>query len=149
MKYVGVRHKPEHTNLFWFYVPESLSHLISVGQRIVCDTRKGKTTGVVVQIIDGFIQAEATRIIGDYFPLKPVVGLEMDFEIDEIHIPWDIQECNPDPEDIAACIRRLYSGYQTAQISCTPDGNLHDGYPEYLVAKMFGHDTIRGFCFAE
>ena len=148
MKYVGVRHKPELPYLFWFSVPEPLSHLVSIGKTVMCDTRKGKTTGVVVQVIEGFLPSEAAKLIGDYFPLKQVIGVEMEFEVNEIHIPWDMQESTPSPEEIAACVRDLYSGCQRTAVSCSPDGNLREGYPAYLVAKMFGHDTIRGFCFA-
>lgn len=147
VKYVGVRHKPEHQNLFWFYVPEQLSNMISVGKTVVCDTRKGKTTGVVAQVIDGFSPTEASKLTGNCFTVKPIVGVEMEFEVCEIHIPWDMQESTPSPEEIAACVSDLYSGRMRTAVSCTPDGNLREGYAAYLVAKMFSHDTLRGFCF--
>lgn len=149
MMYVGVKHKPEHDNLFWFSVPDSISKHIKVGAQVLCDTKKGASFGVVVSIIEGVSQKKAAGVIGDYFPLKGVLAVKRDVDISDIHIPWEMRQSSPSPDKIALRIKELYDTcYFHTPVTCSADNNLQDGYTAYLVARMFGHETLSAFCVA-
>lgn len=149
MKYVGVKHQPDQEQIYWFSVPDALEKMVFVGAKVWCNTRIGITTGKIVMIMDGFTEPDAKRIIGDYFPLKQLAAVEREFEIAEIHIPWDMESSTPSPDKIAKRVSELYStGSFNTDVSCSAEMNLEDGYTAYLVAKMFGHNTIKGVCCA-
>ncbi len=150
MKYVAVRHKPTHTNCFWFTVPEELEDRVYVGADVLCDTRKGHSTGNIASILDGVSQRDAEKIIGEHFPLKKLIAVSADYDVNEIHIPYNIASSNPRPGKIAQRMTEFYgTGRFNTAVIFSPDGELRDGYTAYLVAKMFGHDTLRGFCVAD
>lgn len=147
MKYVSVRHKPTHQNVWWFSVPAELENRVKVGSEVLCSTRKGTAPGRIVSILENVEQTDAEKIIGDHFPLKPLIATSTDFDINEIHIPLEYEMTTPDADKIKQRIKEFYStGKFDTPIIFTPDGNLRDGYTAYLVARMFGHDTLRGFC---
>ena len=146
-RYVGVQHKSNDNKIFWFIVPESLADTIKLGTKVVCDTRKGRDLGLVVSIIEG---AEARHLV-PYRPTREIVAVEQDFELSKIHIPydWNLASTNPSVDKISQRINEYYqSGRFKTVVLCHPDGTLRDGYTAYLVAKMFGHDTLRAFCVA-
>lgn len=150
MKYVAIKHKPEHTNVWWFSVPEELEDKVYIGAEVLCLTRKGKATGKIVSIMDGISQTDAEKIIGNHFPLKAVFAVNVEFPLEEIHVPMEYSSTNPTPEKIAKRVNEFYSsGKFNTPVIFTPDGNLRDGYTAYLVAKMFEHNTLRGFCMAD
>lgn len=167
-------HPTEHTSiLHWFPVPDCLSHLINIGSRVVYKSGNGEQKGIVVRLVAGFPPPDEpvlfddtshlgvfptisiTAIIdvcrygGDYCSLNPegITGVFMDFEMSEIHIPWFMQSSTPTPGKIEKRIREFYdTGSFNTRIVCSADKTLKDGYTAYLVAKMFGHETIRGIC---
>lgn len=144
MKYVGVRHAPNQTSLYWFSVPEELLDYITVGTKVICDTRKGKTEGTVERVLDGFSEGEAKQISGNRYPFKSVVGAMADYGVANIHIPWEMEASTPSPDKICCRMGEFYStGTFKTKIVIAADGTLLDGYTAYLVAKMFGHDSLR------
>lgn len=147
MKYVAVKHKPTHTNVWWFVVPEELEEIVHVGAEVLCDTRKGNSTGKVEYILDGLSQNDAEKIIGNHFPLKSLIAVNVDYDMSGIHIPYEVASSNPSPDKICQRVAEFYAtGMFNTPVIFSADGNLRDGYTAYLVAKMFGHDTLRGFC---
>lgn len=152
MKYVGVKHKPEHTNLYWFAVSGELATYVGVGSKVLCDTRKGHQKGVVQIVLDGVSEDEMLRIAQfsrQYLPVKNIIAVEMDAELKDIHIPYSMEETPPSAEDIAKRVNEFYEhGRFDTPVIFTQDMNLQDGYTAYLVATMFGHETLHGFCVA-
>lgn len=147
MKYVAVKHKPTHTNVWWFSVPEELNDMVHVGAEVLCNTRKGSASGKIEAVMDGLSQSDAEKIIGNHFPLKSLIAVSVDYDMDGIHIPYHIASSNPAPEKISQRMIEFYSaGKFNTPVIFSADGNLRDGYTAYLVAKMFGHDTLHGFC---
>lgn len=147
MKYVAVKHKPEHRNVWWFSVPEELEDKVYVGAEVLCATSKGNASGKVESILDGVPQSTAEAIIGDHFPLKTIYAVKVDMNIEDIHVPIAFLDSNPDAEKIKERIKEWYSTAKfNTPILFSPDGNLKDGYTAYLVAKMFEHDTLKGYC---
>ena len=179
MRYVEVlcntepKHPTECTSiLYWFPVPDCLSHLINIGSMVMYKSDNGEQSGIVVRLVDGFLPPDeplprerdanwgfdpisitavtnVCRYGGDYCFLKPegITGVFMDFEMSEIHIPWFMQSSTPAPGKIEKRIREFYgTGAFDTRIVCSADKTLKDGYTAYLVAKMFGHETIRGIC---
>lgn len=150
MKYVAIKHNPEHTNVWWFSVPEELEDRVYVGAEVLCITRKGKASGKIMYIMEEIPQHDAEKIIGYHFPLKSIIAVSVDFPMGDIHIPLEFLTDCPAPEKIAKRVKEFYSaGRFDTPVIISPDGNLRDGYTAYLVAKMFEHDTIRGFCVME
>lgn len=149
MKCVGVRHKPEHSNLFWFEVPESLEAITQIGTQVICDTRKGNSTGVVDILVEGLDSIESIEFFKGLTPLKRIIAAKKEFELSDIHIPWDMASSAPSSDKITKRINEFYTtgAFQTP-IICGADGNLQDGYTAYLVARMFGHDTLSAFCIS-
>lgn len=147
MKYAAVKHQPDNEISYWFEVPQDLEDVVKVGKEVLCNTRRGDMTGYIVSIMDGVPQTEAARIIGNRFPLKKLLAVSMDMELSSIYIPWEMSNVSPEPELIAQRMNEFYDtgSFKTA-VLCSSDGNLKDGYSAYLVAKMFGHETLRGFC---
>lgn len=142
MKYVGVRHAPNQNSLYWFSVPEELLDYITVGTKVI--SRKGKTEGAVERVLDGFSEGEAKQISGNRYPFKSVVGAMVDYVVANIHIPWEMEASTPSPDKICCRMGEFYStGAFKTKIVIAADGTLLDGYTAYLVAKMFGHDSLR------
>ena len=148
MKCVGVRHKPEHKNIFWFLVPEFLEPITQIGSQVICDTKKGETTGVVMSILEGIdFEEENIKNFFKDMTLKKVIATRTKFNLADIHIPLDMERSSPSSDKIAKRVDEFYgTGSFKTPIICSPDGNLQDGYTAYLVAKMFGHDTLTVFC---
>lgn len=143
--YVGVRHEPKQTSVYWFEVPESMKSVIKVGSEIICQTKKGENQGTVVCVMDGISKNEAAKIIGNYFPLKKVIAVAVELDISEVHIPWEMAGHTPTVDEIANRIQEFYDKGAFGRVLFGADNNMLDGYSAYLVARMFGHDTIRGF----
>lgn len=150
MKYVSVRHKPEHTNVWWFSVPTELSNKVTVGAEVLCNTKKGCSPGRIVSVLDNVGQADAEKIVGNHFPLKSIFAVSVDLEMSRIHIPLDFMAASPSSYKIEKRVDEFYRcGKFDTPVIFTSDGTLRDGYTAYLVAKMFDHDTLRGFCISE
>lgn len=147
MKYAGIRHKNNQTVTYWFEVPDELTPHVHIDSEVIADTRHGKNPGTVVALLEGITEREAASVIGNHFPLRKIIGVFMDANIGSIHVPWDMATSAPEPDKIAAQIDSFYSnGSFSTPVIFTQDLNLHDGYTAYLVAKMFEHETLRGFC---
>ena len=52
MKLVSIRHDPGQSSRYYFIVPEHLKNKVCVGAEVVCDTRRGYTSGEVMEIFD-------------------------------------------------------------------------------------------------
>lgn len=143
MKYVGVRHT-QSNQLYWFSVPEELLDYIIAGTNVICDTRKGETEGVVERVLDGFSEGEVRQISDNRYPFKSIIGALVDYGVSNIHIPWEMEASSPSPDEMCSRMREFYStGAFKTRIVVATDGTLLDGYTAYLVAKMFGHDSLR------
>ena len=99
--------------------------------------------------------AENTKMPIILYNVPSRTGVNIDaitcFELSKIHIPydWNLASTNPSVDKISQRINEYYqSGRFKSVVLCHPDGTLRDGYTAYLVAKMFGHDTLRAFCVA-
>lgn len=150
MKYIAVKHKPEHRDVFWFAVPETLEDKVFAGSKVICNTKYGDASGEVVWVLEGYEQRDAESIVGNFFPLKSIIAVEVECDVEDIHIPYDLAMSNPSPNKIAKRMAEYYdSGKFSTPTIFAPDFTLRDGYTAYLVAKMFGHDTLRGFCLAK
>lgn len=145
-KYVGVRHESGQQQVYWFEVPDELFAVTSIGTHVICDTKKGEMPGVIVHVIDGMNDAEAARIIGaKYFPLKRVIAVLSEFQLPDIHIPFEMEtESAPEPDEIADRMREFYATGGFQNVIFNADGTLLDGYSAYLVAKMFDHESLLG-----
>lgn len=147
MKYAGIRHKNNQTVTYWFEVPEELTPHVRIDSEVIADTRQGKNPGTVVSLLEGVTEREAAAIIGNHFPLRKIIGVSIDADITSVHVPFNMQASSPEPGEIAAQIESFYTnGSFSTPVIFTQNMNLHDGYTAYLVAKMFEHDTLRGFC---
>lgn len=144
-KYVGVKHEPEQNKIYWFEVPELLCSAVKIGSTVSCDTRRGNQEGTVVSIIEGVEENKAQQTIGVRFPLKKIVAVKVSLNIEEIHIPFDMQACW-DIKDIHETMEAYFaSGYFGGEIDFTTNNDLIKGYSEYLVAKMFDHGVLEGW----
>lgn len=149
MKYVAVKHKPSHTKVWWFIIPDDLKDKITLGTEVICETKRGDAYGKVVQIIDGVSQEDAEKIIGEHFPLKSVIAVNVNPNIEEIHIPLEFAMSNPSAGKISKRVNEFYRGGRfDTKVIFSPDYNLRDGYTAYLVAKMFDHISLKGFCYS-
>lgn len=150
MKYVAVKHKPEHTNVWWFSVPDELASKVYIGADVLCITKRGEASGKITYIMEGIPQKEAEKIIGKHFPLKSIIAVSVGFPMEEIHIPMNFLSDCPSSEKLAKRVTEFYAtGKFDTPVIISPDGNLRDGYTAYLVAKMFDHDVLRCFCVAD
>lgn len=150
MMYVAIKHKPQDTKVWWFSVPEELQDKVRIGAEALCITKRGTAPGTITCIMEGIPQSKAEKIIGGHFHLKSLMAVSMDFPMEEIHIPLNFVSNNPSPEKLAKRITEFYTtGKFDTPILISPSGSLRDGYTAYLVAKMFAHDTLRGFCISD
>jgi len=145
MKYVSVRHMVGQKQVYWFSVPEELDDMVSVGTEVMCDTKYGLSSGAIVSILDGVPQKEAEKTIGDFFPLKSLIGVYTDYLMRFIRIPIEFALTKPDPQKLKKRIEEYYlnGGFKTVVVFSS-DGTLVDGYTAYLVAKMFGLSSLAG-----
>lgn len=152
MKYVGVKHKPEHKDIYWFAVPAEIAAYVSVGSEVLCDTRKGQNKGIVQIVLDGLsedMMLQVAKLGRRHGPIKNILAVSRDVELSEIHIPYFMESDPPLAEQIAERITEFYAlGRFDTPVIFTPDMNLQDGYTAYLVATMFRQETLRGFCVA-
>ena len=149
VKYVAVKHQPDNDISYWFEVPCNLEDAVAVGKDVLCNTRRGDMTGYIVSIMDGVPEDVAVRIIGNRFPLKNILAVSAEFKVPDIFVPWELTQEIPEPDEIAQRINEFYEyGSFRIPVSFTDTGTLLDGYSAYLVAKMFGHETLKGYCVA-
>lgn len=149
-KFVGVKHKPEHNQVYWFEVPESLCEITKIGSRVLCDTSRGDQEGTVVSVIEGVGENKAQHTIGARFPLKKIVAVKMSLDIDKIHIPYDIQAYGWNLKDIYETMEAYFAvGYFSGSIKFSINNDLIEGYSEYLIAKMFDHGVLEGWYVAK
>lgn len=149
-KFVGVKHKPEHNQVYWFEVPESLCETTKIGSRVLCDTSRGNQEGTVVSVIEGVGENKAQHTIGARFPLKKIVSVKVPLDVDKIHIPFDMQAGGVNIGEVHSVMEEYYkNGFFPGEIKFSTNNDLIQGYSEYLVAKMFDHGVLSGFCYAE
>ena len=148
MKYVAVRHEPQHQNVWYFKVPEELSKYVCVGNNVICDTRYGLTKGKVEYILDG-VPDLIIETVGNCVPSKFIKAVETDIDMAEITIPYLFELSSP---DISKLDERINDWYKSARfntkVEFDANGVLKDGYSAYLVARMFDHNTLHGMVFA-
>lgn len=150
MKYVGVKHKDNQPTVYWFVVPDNIEKYVSIGTKVVCNTRRGDADGIVVMLLDGIEQESVKSIIGNHFPLKNIVGVYMDMKLSDIHIPWDTYSSNPSAYKIAKRVLDLYTSSEfNTRVLFSLSGDLLDGYTAYLVSKMFDRETLSGLCITD
>ncbi len=148
MKYVGVQHEQyqgEYRDVvYWFVVIDDIADHVRINSRVICDTRRGKNDGRVVYILEGIPEEMAKSIIGErFFPLRQVVSVYMDVNLEDIFIPWETEVAAPEVGEIARSITHYYvNGKFQAPVKLMPNMALCDGYTDYLAAKMFGHNTL-------
>lgn len=148
---MGIKHHPEQTQIYWFEVPESLCTSVKIGDEVLCDTRRGHQTGIVTSIAEGLEQNKVQQVIGvGRFPLKKVIAVKISIEIDKIHIPFDMQAGGVNIGEVHNVMEEYYkNGFFPGEIKFSTNNDLIQGYSEYLVAKMFDHGVLSGFCYAE
>ena len=144
MMYVGITHEHYQDTVYWFTVEESLAQHVKLYSRVICDTRRGNHDGTVTYILEGIPEEMAKSIIGErFFPLRQVISVYKDADLEDIFIPWDVETTAPDVGEIARSITHYYvNGKFQAPVKLTPDMALCDGYTDYLAAKMFDHNTL-------
>lgn len=144
--YVAVRHKPEEHVVFWFAVPEPLVPYVKVGEKVVCNTKKGKRKGEIVSVLDGVSEDEASLIIGPYFPLKEIMAVESEININEITLDPQVALSKPSPEKLKARIVEYYKfGEFRTKVVVDSDGLLLDGFTAFLVCNMFDLKRLKAF----
>jgi len=149
MTYAAIKHKPEQEKLYWFKVPDRLVKYVELESQVLCDTSVGKTLGTVKKIMSGFEDNDFLHFT-DGKEIKNILSVMVDFNIEDIHIPWDMQKSPPNKSKIAKRVGELYEhGRFYTSVTFTPDKRLIDGYSAYLVAKMFGHGRLYGYCSIE
>lgn len=144
--YVGVKHKPESNRLFWFSVPDNISHRVLLGSRIVCDTRQGNNErGVVCQINNQVLDADGVKRLTNNRPIKSITGVECDFNLADIKIPSKFARSNIHEEKLQKRIEEFEATgmFNTSVIVRASDGMLKDGYSAYMAAIRLGRSTIR------
>ena len=148
-KYVVVKHTPESKKLYWFFVPEELSKLVSVGSKVRCKTKRGIASGRVVCVVEGMPINNIRELVKiDRLRLSPIIGVYANFPIKNIQIPVEYKQNLPNPLKLRkrTCEFLQNKAFDT-HISITHEGILKDGFSAYLVAKYFGCKTLSAFCF--
>ncbi len=147
MKYVAVRHKPEHQNVWFFKVPEVLNEYVQIGNKVICDTRYGLTKGRIEYILDG-VPDTVIEQVADCNPSNFIVGVESAVSMEDITVPLIFDMSTPDSSKLMQRVHEWYrNGAFNTKVEFHADGELKDGYSAYLVARMFGHETLRGVVF--
>lgn len=147
--FAGILHDPNQTTVYWFKVPQKLAPYVRIGAEVHCDTRRGTQKGNIVSLIDGMTEEQIKPLIGDHTPMKHITAVMTDLDMNSIHVPWSLVNTNPNPSKIEKRVKEFYRrGMFDTEVRFTDSGALMDGYTAYLVAKMFGHDTLRGLIIA-
>lgn len=144
--YVGVKHSPESTKLFWFSVPDNIAHRIMLGSRITCDTKKGNNEhGVVCQINNQVLDAEGLKRLTSNHKLKSITGVECDMLLSDIQIPNKFSRTTVHPDKIERRVQEFEStgSFNTPVVVRAVNSSLADGYSAYLAALRLGRNTIR------
>ncbi len=148
MKYVAIKHKPEHQNLWYFKVPAGLSKYVDVGCNVICDTRYGAAKGRVEYILDG-VPDTVLETIGNCVPSKSIIAVETDVNMSDITIPYSFELSAPNVSKLDERIKEYYRFARfNTKVEFYANGTLKDGYSAYLVARMFDHNTLHGMVFA-
>lgn len=144
MTFAKVKHQANPEREFWFEVARELCNHIHVGDEVLCDTAKGLVRGRVVKTISGFSEDEFVEQYG-FYPSADIVGMYTNYVSPEIiGIPQHIANSRPSIGKIKKRIEEFYAtgGFKT-KIEVDTTLTLKDGYTAYLVAKMFGVDTLQ------
>ena len=124
---------------YCFEVPEQFKDLIKEGVRVLCDTARGRLTGVVtIPTMSGPGAEEMARRAGAYFPLKQIVGVKVFMAVEDITLPHYLRRSIP---NAAKLHKRMTEFAETGEfdtrVVVDQDGTLLDGYSAYLVCKMW------------
>ena len=141
--YVGVKLKSDSQKAYWFSVPEELSPDIRMGCDVICTTVRGTMEGIVVKILDGILEVDAAK------PLKGIIAVARQYELKDVYVPMELEMEAVKPEAIAGRVQEFYDTGRFQKVIIKAGGQLIDGYDAFLVAKMFGHDSITGWTLAE
>ena len=144
MTFALVRHQVNPEREFWFEVARDLQYCIHVGDEVLCDTVKGLARGRVEKIIVGFSDDEFMEQYG-FYPSADIIGMYTNcISPDVIRVPKYLSDSRPGVDKIKKRISEFYSkgGFKT-KIEVDTNLTLKDGYTAYLVAKMFGVDTLQ------
>lgn len=145
-----VKHNPRGKKTFCFKVPEDLKSLIKIGDKVLCDTRIGISLGEVVLIIDCNLDKEAQSLVGVSDSLKEIIAVETKIPTEKVLIPSAFKNSFPSLQKINNRLKEYKAtGTLKTFITFIAQENgcvLIDGYTAYLVARMFGLETLEGFC---
>lgn len=148
--FVGVKLESDSQKAYWFSVPEELSPDIRMGCDVICTTVRGTMEGIVVKILDGILEVDAAKLIpARLFPLKGIIAVARQYELKDVYVPMELEMEAVKPEAIAGRVQEFYDTGRFQKVIIKAGGQLIDGYDAFLVAKMFGHDSITGWTLAE
>lgn len=139
MKVAMVKHKP-HGKVFWFEIPEHLVGKIQIGDRVACDTARGRRYGIAVAAdLDEQDVKEIMAASGATFPLRKVIATTRNVPMGIIRVPEYIARTKPSDEKIAKRFLEFYhTGQFNTNVALDTNGVLVDGYSAYLVALKVG-----------
>ena len=144
MIYVAIKHHRTDAKVWWFKVPKKLQDKVYIGADVLCLTKRGMVSGEIVSIIEGMSQDTVVELTGGYPPSKSIIAVYDDVPLDELYIPEGFLASRPSPKKIFKRILEFYkTGNFNTSVVVSTDGELRDGYTAYLVAKMFGAETLR------
>lgn len=143
MKAVLVKHT-EDGKPYCFGLPDWFDLHINIGTRVLCQTRRGVTDGVIVSnVCEGALAEDMARRNGATFPLSKIKEISINMKLDDLLIPEAIRNSHPSPRKIQQRSEE-YSKYGRFlnRIAVSKHNVLYDGYTAYLVAKKLGLDSI-------
>lgn len=152
MKYVGVRHKPEQTKIYWFVISDEVirdskdASELHYGDLVLCKTRIGDQAGMVVAILDVDKKDDEyiLKLTGGHKPTMPIIAVYKLVDINEIKIPLIFLKNPPQSYKIqkrrnTSCRSELFL---STDIVISGDRYLIDGYSAYMVARERGYEDM-------
>lgn len=139
MRYCGIKHKAKSERTYYFKLPNELSHA-RVGDYVTCNTKRGRTSGVIVSITEADSDADFCSVVKCKMPIRYVstVGGKM-LDTAAVKIPLEFRKKKPSNDKL---IRRVmefaaHKGFDT-KIVVDTDGYIVDGYSAFLTAQFLG-----------
>lgn len=141
---VAVGHKTGQEKRYWFEVPEKLVPLIKSGTKVLCNTRYGQQSGIAkTEVLSGDEVKQLAEIEGAKFPLNQIVAVRQDVPMYGIKIGRYLTGRLPSKSKMIERLDEFYDiGVFRTKVVIDDEGWLLDGYSAYLVAKMFGMNSI-------
>lgn len=142
MKHALVRHNPGDKKMYWFYIHEDIEDEVYEGSEVLCTTKLGLSYGKVEYTTD--------KSNVNLKSLKPIVAIKKTIAIPDIIVPYSFRKSRPGTYKIERRISEFYdTGSFKTNIIVNSVGILKDGYTAYLVAKMFGLETLDCYVMGE